>query len=138
MKSVIIILLSLVLLSCRKENTALGTAYPHLVGKWENIAISDDRVHVEFFKNGYIKVSKSTERMKNFKVNSYEILPPDYNKIRYFKKDKFGNAKEHNDFVVTFSNNSYNNFETIEMYVGKHFFEYTNSSTYTSTYKKIQ
>jgi hypothetical protein len=138
MKSVIIILFSLVLLSCRKENTDLGTAYPHLVGKWENIGISDDRVHVEFFKNGYIKVSKSTERMKNFKVNNYEILPPDYNKVRYFKKDKFGNAKEYNDFYVTFSNTPFNNYDTIDMYAGKHFFEYTNQSAFVPRFKKIQ
>jgi len=126
------------LCSCRKENTNLGPDYPHLVGKWENIGPSDDRIHVEFYKSGLIKISKSTERMKNFRVDDFEFIPPGTNRVLFFKKGKTSSFNNHNYFEVVLSNSVFNNYDTIDMFIGEYIYEFNNSSENIPRFKKIQ
>lgn len=136
MKALIIASCSFFLFSCRKENADLGPDYPHLVGKWENIDALDDRVQIEFFKNGYIKISKSTERMKNFKVDNYEFSPASPKKINYFSSKS--NYNKGYSLLVDFTWSPLYKYDTIQMIIGRQSKNFSMSDNYSPTFIKIQ
>jgi hypothetical protein len=136
MKAFIIATCSFFLFSCRKENTDLGPDYPHLFGKWENIGPSDDRTRVEFFKNGLIKISKSTERMKNFKVDNYEFSPASPKKINYFSSKS--NYNKGYRLLVDFTWSPIYKYDTIKMYIGRQCKDFLMTDNYSPTFIKIE
>jgi hypothetical protein len=86
-----IILLLFILSACQKENSNLDPYYHYLIGEWENIGLSDDRIRVKFDTKGRIKISVSTHRAMNFVVGRTRVAPNDSLYITYIDKNDSGN-----------------------------------------------
>ena len=84
--------MQIILSACQKENPNLGSYYPYLIGEWENIGQSDDRMRIKCDYKGRIKISVSTQRAKNFVVGRTRVAPNDSLYITYIDKNNEGNV----------------------------------------------
>jgi hypothetical protein len=93
MKVIICILfLQVIISACQKENPNLGPYYHYLIGEWESLGQSDDRIRIKFDEKGRIKISVSTQRVKNFIVGRTRVAPNDSLYITYIDKNDEGNV----------------------------------------------
>lgn len=67
-------LIIILLVACQKEENNLGEEFQRVVGKWEN-SDGDDRIHITIEASGKIKIEKSTERGRKFKVDKLHYVP---------------------------------------------------------------
>jgi hypothetical protein len=92
MKWKLIVLISILIFSCTKNNKNLCPEYNQFIGKWEN-KIGDDHVQLEFLESGKIELQSSVLRGKSFKAHRCQAstLQPNPNWISmafYDKKEK--------------------------------------------------
>lgn len=129
MKVIICILfLQVIISACQKENPNLGPYYHYLIGEWESIGQSDDRIRIKFDGKGRIKISVSTQRVINFHATSYRKGLNDTMTITYFK-----NNSSYELMVYHKANNN----DTIEMGIFQNIENLTIDGGYTPTFVKV-
>jgi hypothetical protein len=111
------IFLQLIISACQKENPNLGPYYHYLIGEWESIGQSDDRIRIKFDAKGRIKISVSTQRAKNFIIGNARVAPNDSLYITYIDKHN-----EDNLFPVHFN---IGNQDTLEFLLFQYINEFT-------------
>jgi hypothetical protein len=127
MKWKLIVLISILIFSCTKNNKNLCPEYNQFIGKWGN-QIGDDKVQVEFFKNGKIEVQSSIQRRRIIRGTSCQLwtyqTDPNLQGITIYGNKK----KQYSDLEVEYNGN----IDSIRVNTG----DYIEDFTFLKSHKK--
>jgi hypothetical protein len=127
MKWKLIVLISILIFSCTKNNKNLCPEYNQFIGKWGN-QIGDDKVQVEFFKNGKIEIQSSIQRRKILRGTSCQLWT-NHIDSNWHGITIDGNKKKQNPFLEVEYNG---NIDSIRLKTG----DYIEDFTFLKNHKK--
>ncbi len=107
-------------MSCKKNSDTLCPEYNHFIGKWGN-QIGDDKVQVEFFKNGKIEIQSSIQRRKILRGTSCQLWT-NYVDSNWHGITIYGNKKKQNPFLEVAYNG---NIDSIKLKTGDYVDDFT-------------
>lgn len=129
MKWKLFIIIGILFSACNKPKN-LCPEYGLLIGKWGN-QIGDDKVQVEFFKNGRIDLKSSIQRRKIFR--SIKCSVSEYAFQKNWQSMRFEDKNKRNSDLYLYFNPAV---DSIKIFTGDNIenFTYVNNNAYGENY----